>query len=145
MRALLLLGGLTLAILAVPAAVSGESAAPYEVIVNPANPTTSVERQFLADAFLKKTTEWPSGGLVQPVDLPPSSPLRRRFSEEVLHRTVSEVKIFWQQRIFSGRGVPPPELDNDDAIVAYVLKYGGAVGYVSGRASVGAAKVVSVQ
>ncbi len=95
--------------------------------------------------FLKKTTEWPSGNVVQPVDLPPSSAVRRRFSEEVLHRSVSEVKVFWQQRIFSGRDVPPPELDSDEAIVSYVLKHAGAVGYVSGHEAVGGAKAVSVQ
>lgn len=145
MRALLLFGGLTFAILALPSAVAGESTPAYEVIVNPGNPSTSVDRQFLADVFLKKTTEWPNGELIRPVDLPPNSPVRRHFSEDVMRRTVSEVKVFWQQRIFSGRGVPPPELDNDEEVVTYVLKHGGAVGYVSGRAAIGTAKVVSVQ
>jgi ABC-type phosphate transport system substrate-binding protein len=141
----LLLSALTVTMLATPAAVAGESSAAYEVIVNPANPNASVDRRFLAEAFLKKTTEWPNGELIRPVDLPPGSAVRRRFSEDVMRRTVSEVKTFWQQRIFSGRGVPPPELDTDDEVVTYVLKYGGAVGYVSGRAAIGNAKVVSVQ
>jgi ABC-type phosphate transport system substrate-binding protein len=135
-----------LALIAVSEAVAGEPRPlAYQVIVNPANAVTSLDRQFLADAFLKKTTEWPSGDVIQPVDLPPDSPVRRMFTEEVIHRSVSEVKVYWQQRIFSGRDVPPPELDTDGAVVAYVLKHDGAVGYVSGAAAAGGAKVVAVR
>jgi hypothetical protein len=50
------------------------------------------------------------------------------------------VRSYWQQRIFSGRDVPPPELDSDDAVIGFVSKYAGAVGYVSG-----AAKLVGVR
>jgi ABC-type phosphate transport system substrate-binding protein len=135
-----------LAFTALSSAVAGESHAPaFQMIVNPSNGATSVDREFLASAFLKKTTEWPSGEVIRPVDLPPSSPLRHRFSEEVLHRSVAEVKVYWQQRIFSGRDVPPPELDTDEAVVTYVLRHQGGVGYVSGTATLNGAKVVGVQ
>jgi hypothetical protein len=46
-------------------------------------------------------------------------------------RTASAIDAYWQQQIFSGRGVPPPVLPNDDAVVEYVRKTPGAVGYVS--------------
>jgi hypothetical protein len=105
----------------------------YQVIVHPRNAATTVERAFLADAFLKKVASWPSGEGLRPVDLIPSSPVRRSFSEEVLHRSVADVKGYWQQRIFSGRDVPPPEFDTDEDVIKYVLKYEGTVGYVSGN------------
>jgi len=54
------------------------------------------------------------------------------------------VRSYWQQRIFSGRGVPPPEVDSDADVVRFVLKYRGSVGYVSGRAEIGKAKVLTV-
>jgi hypothetical protein len=105
----------------------------YQIIIHPHNPATSVERAFLTEAFLKKVASWPSGETLHPVDLIPSSPVRRSFSEEVLHRSVADVKGYWQQRIFSGRDVPPPEFDTDEDVIKYVLKYEGAVGYVSGN------------
>jgi ABC-type phosphate transport system substrate-binding protein len=117
----------------------------YEVIVNSSNSTNSADREFLADAFLKKITSWPNGQTIRPVDLPPSSPIRRRFTEEVLRRSVAEVKGYWQQRIFSGRDVPPPELDTDDDIVKYVTKNEGAVGYVSTGANLNGAKILAVK
>jgi hypothetical protein len=117
----------------------------YRVIVHPGNADTSVERTFLAHAFLKKTTTWSDGETIRPVDLLGNSPVRRRFSEDVLERPVSAVRSYWQQLIFSGRGVPPPELDNDEAVVRYVIRHPGAVGYVSGSADVRNAKILGVR
>lgn len=127
-------------VLAQPAGSPG-----YEVIVNPGNQVAAVDRAFLEDAFLKKVTHWPSDATVRPVDLVSSSPTRRAFSEGVLRRSIDAVKGYWQQRIFSGRDVPPPELDSDEEVVKYVLKYEGAVGYVSPGANLSGAKAVGIR
>jgi hypothetical protein len=117
----------------------------YRVIVHPANPLGRVERIFLQDAFLKKVARWPDHRVIQPADLAPRSAVRGRFSRDVIGRSVKAVKAYWQQRIFSGREVPPPEFDNDEQVVAHVLAHEGAVGYVSADANVRGAKVVSVK
>jgi ABC-type phosphate transport system substrate-binding protein len=117
----------------------------FRVVVNPDNPSTALGRDFLSDAFLKRTTRWNDGETIRPVDQRPDSFVRRRFSDGVLQRSVAAVKSYWQQRIFSGRDLPPPELDSDDAVVSYVLKHRGAVGYVSGNAKLDRAKAVAVQ
>jgi len=118
---------------------------PYRVIVHPRNSIVSVERSFLADAFLKKTTRWRHGEVILPADLAGDSPVRRKFTEDVLNRSVAAVRTYWQQMIFSGRDIPPPEFDSEDEVVRYVLKHPGAIGYVSGSAEVGGAKVVPVK
>jgi len=115
----------------------------FKIVVHPNRPG-QVERSFLADAFLKNVTRWPDDEAIRPVDQRPDSPARRRFSETVLKRSVPAVKTYWQQRIFSGRGVPPPELDADEAVIRYVESHPGAVGYVSGSAPVGKAKVATI-
>lgn len=118
---------------------------PYRVIVHPHNPMAKIDRAFLADAFLKKTTRWRNGEVILPVDLGGDSPTRRKFTDEVLNRSVAAVRSYWQQQIFSGRDIPPPELDSDEEVVLYVIKHPGAVGYVSGNAEIGGAKVVAVR
>jgi ABC-type phosphate transport system substrate-binding protein len=130
-------------------AAGGRAAAPrspeYLVIVNAENPASSAERKFLSDVFLKKTTRWSGGQLIRPVDQNADSAVRRRFSEEVLERSVTAVRSYWQQVIFSGRDVPPPELSGDDTVLEYVKNHAGAVGYVSGGASTAGAKVLSLR
>jgi ABC-type phosphate transport system substrate-binding protein len=134
-----------LVLIALSATGLGDGRAGYVVIVSTNNPVSAVDREFLTAAFLKKTTTWGNGDVIHPVDLPPGSPTRRQFTEEVLRRSIPEVKGYWQQRIFSGRDVPPPELDSDEDVIQYVLKHDGAVGYVSGAAPLDRVKPVAVR
>jgi ABC-type phosphate transport system substrate-binding protein len=106
--------------------------AEFRVIVHPSNGSNALDRALLADYFFKKATRWNDGETVKPVDLKSDNVVRKRFSEAVLKRSVGAVRSYWQQRIFSGRDVPPPEVDSDEAVMAYVARYPGAIGYVSG-------------
>ena len=135
---------LVLGVILPPSDVSAGTPPPYVVIVNPTNTESVLDRTFVEDAFLKKVTRWKNDDVIHPVDLGPESPVRRRFTEDVLKRSVAAVRIYWQQIIFSGRDIPPPELDTDDEVVKYVLKHPGSIGYISGTASTGGAKVVTV-
>lgn len=137
---------LVLALTAVATTVAaGEPAPPpYRVIVHPNNPISSVDRQFLADAFLKKVKRWPNREVIRPADLFLRDGTRKEFTKGVLGRSVDAVKAYWQQQIFSGRDIPPPAFEDGEKVVAFVLKHEGAVGYVSGTVSLGGAKVVRV-
>jgi hypothetical protein len=117
----------------------------YQVIRNPDNPIDAVDRQFLEDAFLKKKTVWPDGATVRPVDLAPASTARRQFSDDVLRRPVDAIRNYWQQRIFAGRELPPPELGSDAEVVRFVLRERGAVGYVSNGTALNGTKPLTVK
>jgi len=120
-------------------------AAAFRVVANAGQAVGVVDRRFVADAFLKKTTRWPDGGLIRPVDLGPASGVRERFSEDVLGRSVAAVKSYWQQLVFSGRGLPPPELDGDDEVVSYVVSHAGAIGYVSPSANIERVRLLTLR
>jgi hypothetical protein len=135
MRPSILANLCVLAALAAPVASAEPAREPtFYVIVNPSVAATTVSRTFLADVFLKKKTRWPNNKAVRPVDLDAKSAARERFSDQVLRRSTNAVRSYWRQVIFSGRGVPPPELDHDREVIAYVGKHEGAVGYVSASA-----------
>lgn len=126
-------------------AARAESTSEFRVLVNPENPVSSVSRDFITDVFLKRTTRWHDGETTHPVDQRADAAVRKSFSDAVLRRSVSAIKRYWQQRIFSGRDLPPPELENDEAVVGYVLKHRGAIGYVTSGAKLGRAKPVTIQ
>lgn len=126
-----------------PALAEGSPA--FRVIVHPNNPLRSADRAYVADAFLKKLTRWQDGEPIRPVDLRADNPVRRRFSENVLKRSVGAVRSYWQQRIFSGRDVPPPELESDENVVGFVAKFPGAIGYVSGAAKLSGVRELSLE
>src|SRR5688500_4906266 len=93
---------LTLSGLAANVSAQQPAPPPYRVIVHPQNPVTSVERAFLRDAFLKKTTRWRNDKAIYPVDQIARAGVRGKFSDDVLRRSVAAVIAYWQQQIFSG-------------------------------------------
>ena len=130
-----------LLLLAVSAAAQDGS---FRVIVNSSNPAGSLRSAFVSELFLGKVRRWNHGETISPVDRSARSSVRAGFSKSVHHKSVGAVKSYWQQMIFSGRGVPPLELHSDAEVVAYVRRNPGAIGYVSGSASLNQVKIVQV-
>ena len=115
------------------------------VVVNEANSVSSLSRQEISDLFLKKTSRWEQLGLVMPVDQPEGAAVRETLNREIHHKSLSAVRAYWQQRIFSGRDVPPPEKEGDAEVLSFVRKNPGAIGYISSTASAAGVKVVEVR
>ena len=117
----------------------------YKIIVHPDNPTTSVDRDFLRKAYLKKAVEWKHGEAIHPVDLPAKTPARDKFVHDVLKKTPEQLKAYWNQQIFSGKAVPPPEVGSPAEMIGYVVATPGAIGYLPSGVDPGGAKVVEVK
>jgi len=117
----------------------------YVIIVHPTSEATRLDHKLVADIFLKKQTHWSDNSTIKPVDQLRTSAVRARFSQEVLGRSISSVRTYWNQIVFSCQGVPPPELDSDASVVKYVLGNQTAIGYVSTSAELKGAKVVQVK
>ena len=118
--------------------------AEWKVIVHPSNPVTSISKPRLSRFLLKSTTTWDNGGKVLPVDQKVTSSARDGMSRVVHGRSARVIKNWWNQQIFAGKGVPPPELGSDAKVVTFVLGNPGAIGYVDGAAPTGDAKVITV-
>lgn len=117
----------------------------FAVVVNVSNPVSSLSRDEVAKLFLKKTVSWKSGQSAAPVELPATAKVRELFAREVLNKSVAQVRSYWQQQIFSGRDVPPPEKQTEDDVLAYVRANPNAIGYVSRSANIGrGVKIVSL-
>jgi ABC-type phosphate transport system substrate-binding protein len=130
-------------LMVLPPAVASQLA--FQVIVNSKNTLDNIESAYLTDVYLKKSTHWPNSDFILPVDLEPESLVRKKFSEEILKRPIAAVRSYWQQLIFSGRGVPPPELKTDQDVVNFVSLHSEAIGYVSMGANLNGVKVISVK
>ena len=102
----------------------------FTIIVNAANPASSVSKDEAAMLFLKQKLTWGNGQKVSPVDLGKAHPTRAAFSKQVLGRTVQGVHAFWQGQIFAGGAQPPLEKASDADVVAFVRATPNAVGYV---------------
>ena len=119
---------LALLLVAAPAAARAQG---YVVVVNAASAVSSLPKSELSNVFLKKSTK------LAPVDQSKGAAVRDAFSKAVLGRPASAVATYWQQQIFAGKDVPPPEKGDDAAVLAYVKSTPNGVGYVSAGAALG--------
>jgi ABC-type phosphate transport system substrate-binding protein len=103
----------------------------FVIVVNEKNLVSTMPRGLVSRLFLKKVSRWDTGAVALPVDLPANSPVRDAFTRNVLSKSVGSVKAYWQQQIFSGRDVPPPEKPGDDAVLEFVQSNPAAIAYVS--------------
>ena len=106
--------------------------APFQVIVDRANPVTSISRAELSAIYMKRVRSWPGGTEIVPVEQPARSRVREQFSRVVHGKSVAFVTRYWQRVIFAGRGVPPAELKSNEAVIGFVRARRGAIGYIEG-------------
>ena len=123
--------------------VAASAADSYKVVVNSANPVTSLGRKEVSALFLRRTVRWADGTPALPVD-GPDSPVRDGFSKDVHGKKTAAVRSYWLQVIFSGRGVPPPEKASDKEVIAYVEAHRGSIGYVSAATATDDVKALKV-
>ncbi|HET9012262.1 MAG TPA: hypothetical protein VFN38_10645 [Gemmatimonadaceae bacterium] len=145
MKKLVLL--LALAALSVGTPRATAQGAKYVVVVNPKNPIRRLSQSQLSRIYLGKLQGWEIEGKVEPVlvlDQKSGSPLRAKFTQDVLRKSVSEADAYWRQEIYAGRNFPPLEQSEAEALAAVRGTVGG-IAYVSADADLTGVKVVSVK
>ena len=122
---------------AVTSTAAAQATDSFVVVVNASVAGTTVHRTDLAAVFLKKAIRWGDGSAAFPVDQSGTSPVRKGFSEAVLHMPVMGVVQYWGRQLVSmaGSARPPTVKGSDDEVLVYVAKTSGAVGYVSSAAT----------
>ncbi len=138
------LGVAALALLPWPRVAAAQDTG-FKIIVHPDNPTASVDAARLREAYLKRTAAWNDGRSIRAIDLSSRHAVREQFGRRVLKKTPTQLRYYWNRQVFSGKGVPPTQVDSPAAAVEYVLRHPGAVAYVPIEADAGEAKVIALR
>jgi ABC-type phosphate transport system substrate-binding protein len=121
------------------------SAQSYILVVNNANPVSTLSKGAVSDLFLKRAVRFADGQPASPVNLDRSAAARDAFSRAVHGKSAAAVESFWQEQIFAGKETPPPTRGSDAEVLAFVRAKPGAIGYVSTSAVLGTdVKVVRI-
>jgi len=124
---------------------SDAQGAAFRVVVNEANPVSSLSAREVSELFLKKKQRFAHGFRALPVDQTLDSPTRASFSKAVHNRDVDAVRSYWLKMAFSGLGSPPQELASDAEVLDFVAHNVGGIGYVSAQTPlVGAVKAIRI-
>lgn len=112
------------------------------VIAHPSVAVTNLSTDEIAAIYLLKTTSWQGGGNIVPVNREAASNTRTVFSDAVLRHPPSALNAYWNQMHFKGK-VPPLVQESDQAVLAFVQKVPGSIGYISTSVSPQNVKVLA--
>lgn len=80
--------------------------------------------------YWRKQQFWPLGLRIHPVNLRSQHPMRIQFSQAVLGSSPKAQTDYWNGQYFNGI-LPPHSVDSEEAVLRYVAKTKGAIGYIN--------------
>lgn len=101
------------------------------VIGHPGLP--SVDRTTLMRLYTGRSIEL-EGRPVTVVNGAEGTDTRTYFLETVVRMDEARYRAYWTVRRHVGKGVPPPEVSPDAAVIEFVNRTPGAIGYISAQA-----------
>ena len=110
--------------------LAGAARADVVVIVSLKNPLKSLSGEQASDLFLGKVAEFPNGAKAVPIDQNEGSPARDVFYLKNSGKARAQMKAHWARMLFTGRGQPPVESGDSDAIKRLVAENPNLIGYI---------------
>lgn len=117
------------------------SVAEVVLVVHPSN-DAALTPKTVQRIFLGKTNKFPGGKEALPINQAPGSAVRNSFDSDTLGRNSSQVSAYWSKLVFTGKGIPPKEVDNDAAVIEIIAANQNAVGYVDSSSVTDAVKSI---
>lgn len=112
------------------------------VIVNKEN-TNPINRALVIKIYTGATKGWPDSTPAFPLDQEENSPVRNSFYTDVLNKSSAAMKAIWAQNIFSGKGLPPKQVNPDIEMKKWVRSNKNAIGYINASSVDDSIKVVT--
>lgn len=122
-------------------AVVGSANAGIAVVVNPGVGDVSVDQATLKDIFLGKLGTLPNGKKVVAIDQEPGG-TREQFLKKLVNKSESQLKAYWAQLVFTGRGQPPRQVMDDDEVKELVAENPSIIGYIDSAEVDASVKVI---
>jgi len=136
--------GLTLMGLALSLPAGG-AVADVVVVVSAKSPMVALSKHQIVDIFLGKMHQFPNNGPVEPVDQAEGSATRDEFYREFSGQSPAQIKAYWSKIIFTGRGQPPPEVQNGLQVKRFIAAHPNAIGYIQDKLVDDSVRVLQVK
>ena len=108
--------------------MSAFSHAEIAVIVHPSN-SNDIDKTTITKIYMGKTKSFPNGEQAVPINQIESQ-LTDEFNNTVLSKSTSQLRAYWSKLIFTGKGSPPKEVNDDKEVLELVASNPNLIGYV---------------
>lgn len=113
------------------------------VIANPGVKASSISRKDLKEVFSGSSTALAGSSQVGPV-LQKGGAAHEAFLTEFIGKNDATFRAGWRSLVFSGQANMPKSLDGDVAVVDFVARTPGAIGYIASNSPHEGVKVLPV-
>jgi hypothetical protein len=104
--------------------------ADYYIVVNDANPQTSLTRREALHLFMGRTRSFPDGSIAQTYDIQQKADSRAGFYRALSGLSIAQVTSYWARLTFSGQSLPPRTVTDSAAMLENVRKNRNAIGWL---------------
>jgi len=112
------------------------------VIVHPSAGFASLTEEDVGRLFLGKAKAFPNGESAIPINQNEGVGVRDKFNDGVVKKNSSQLKAYWSQLVFTGKGTPPKDAGDDAEVKKLIAANPNMIGYIDGGAVDATVKVV---
>ena len=115
-----------------------------KIVANPGITVSEISHDDLNRIFLMTKTSLPGASHVEPV-LETGGSVHKAFLKEYIGRTNAALMTYYRSLVFTGKASIPRTFSSETALIEYIAKTKGAIGYVSANANTAGVKTVRVR
>lgn len=117
-------------LVAVALCFASAARADYHVVVSERSVVQALTRQEVLHLYMGRTRVFPDGSRAVTLDLADARQ-REGFHRALTGMSLAQVTSYWARLMFSGRNLPPQQLDDEAAMVARVRSDPATIGWLS--------------
>lgn len=121
---------------------SYSAAADLVVVVNKENPINELSLTNVVDIYTGRYMAFPNGISAEPIDLPNESNEKEDFYYQATGLSLAKINSYWARLKFTGRYLPPIQLETAENALTYVQQNANAVAYIDEKYVTDKVKVV---
>ena len=111
------------------------------VVVHPSNASNFSDKD-LKKIFLAKKKKFPAGGRAIVLGQKHGTAIKNKFTKGLLNKSENQLKAYWSRLIFTGKALPPKEIDDDAEMKKLVGANPSLIGYIDAASVDDSVKVV---
>jgi len=105
-------------------------AADYILVVHKENPVDRISSQEVKDIFLGKKTKWGNDAPITLV-MNTNEEIHEQFTRIMLQKSPVQLSVYWKKILYSGVGMLPLAVKDDESAKAYVGTHKNAISYIT--------------
>lgn len=116
----------------------------YSIIVNKELTMETIDKETASSIYLGKKSNWPNGSRIHVVILDQDE-INKLFMNDIIKKTPTQYKAYWNQLVFTGKGTPPISFKTSKEVVEYVKTNSGAIGFIESNQKSGDVKEIMLK